>query len=398
MKVLEVNAVPYGSTGKIAKQITECINKSGNNAIFICAWSKQKRGNCERNERVAVCFLSKAIHLFMTRITGLDGCFSIIDTIHTIKMISEYSPDIVHLHIMHSSFLNNPLLFQYIIKKDIKVVWTFHDCWNFTGGCANFLINKCEKWKNGCDGCKCYNEKLARWMWKFKEKYFAGVPRMTIVTPSKWMANLCKQSMFRKYPIKVINNGIDLDIFKPTESNFNIQYNCENKYIVLGVAFGWSEKKGLDIFIELSKKLSINYQIVLVGTDDKIDNLLPENIISIHRTKNQKQLAEIYSVANVFVNPTREDNFPTVNLEAQACGTPVITFKTGGSPEGIEKDTGCIIDSDNFIELQKKIEFVCEEHPFAEENCVKHAQKYNMNDRFKEYIVLFEKLYKEELY
>lgn len=157
---------------------------------------------------------------------------------------------------------------------------------------------------------------------------------ITIVTPSEWLAGLVKESYLKDYPVKVINNGIDLNVFKPTESDFRKKYALENKYIVLGVAFGWGRRKGLDVFVELARRLDKEkYKVVLVGTDDNVDKLLPENIISIHRTQNQTELAKIYSAADVFANPTREENYPTVNMESVACGTPVVTFNTGGSPE-----------------------------------------------------------------
>lgn len=214
---------------------------------------------------------------------------------------------------------------------------------------------------------------------------------MTLVTPSEWLAELTRQSFLKDYPVKVINNGIDLSIFKPTESDFRRRYNCEDKFILLGVAFGWGKRKGLDVFVELSKRLDSNrFQIVLVGTSEAIDTQLPSNIISIHKTDNQSQLAEIYTAADLFVNPTREENFPTVNIESIACGTPVITFNTGGSPEIIDDTCGCVVDCDDIDGMERAILRIESERPYSETSCMIRAQKYDMNEKFKEYVKLYE--------
>ena len=215
---------------------------------------------------------------------------------------------------------------------------------------------------------------------------------MTIVTPSQWLAGLVKESYLKDYPVRVINNGIDVDVFKPSDSNFRVQHNIPtNKFILLGISFGWGKRKGLDVFVELANRLASNkYQIVLVGTDEKVDKLLPPNIISIHTTQNQKELAEIYTAADLFVNPTREENYPTVNMEALACGTPVLTFKTGGSPEIIDETCGSVVPCDDIDALESEIRRICETNPYSTEDCLKRAESFDMNLRFKEYVKLYE--------
>ena len=217
---------------------------------------------------------------------------------------------------------------------------------------------------------------------------------MTIVTPSKWLADLVGQSFLKDYPVTVINNGIDLSVFTPTESGFREKYGIpEEKHILLGVAFGWGKRKGLDVFIELSRRLDPDrYRIVLVGTDDAVDQKLPKEIISIHRTQNQTELAEIYSAADLFLNPTREDNYPTVNMESLACGTPVLTFKTGGSPEMLDETCGAVIPCDDVEAFQNEILRICEQYPFPAESCLKKAQEFYQNQKFKEYIKLYERI------
>lgn len=229
-------------------------------------------------------------------------------------------------------------------------------------------------------------------MWKLKRKWFSGLENMVLVTPSQWLASLCKQSFLKDYPVKVINNGIDLDIFRPRESNFREKYSLGQKYILLGVAFDWSFRKGLDVFKDLSCQLPDSYQIVLVGTNDLIDKELPDKIISIHSTNSQQDLVEIYSAADVFVNPTREDTYPTVNMEALACGIPVVTFDTGGSPEILDSSCGIVVPVDNNNEMLKSIRQVCERQHLETDTCLSRAKQFDITHRFKEYIELYEDL------
>ena len=213
---------------------------------------------------------------------------------------------------------------------------------------------------------------------------------MTLVTPSKWVADLVEQSFLREYPVVQIANGIDLNIFKPIKSDFRKKHALESKKILLGVAFGWGKRKGLDVFIDLAKRLDEAYQIVLVGTSADVDAYLPKNILSIHQTKNQQQLAEIYSAADLFVNPTREENYPTVNMESIACGTPVLTFRTGGSPEILTSETGAVVDCDDIDAMEREVRRICETKPFSRADCLKAAQAFDMHARFEEYVRLYE--------
>ena len=250
------------------------------------------------------------------------------------------------------------LLFNYIRENNIKVIWTLHDCWAFTGQCAYFSTKQCEKWKTKCHNCpllKNYPKAIidnSTWNYQKKKKLFTGLD-ITLVTLSKWLADLVKKSFLKEYQVKVINNGIDLNIFKPTKSNFRKRYNIENKKIILGVASVWDSRKGLTDFIKLSKILNEDYVIVLIGLSKKQIKSLPDNIIGITRTENQKELAGIYSIADVLLNPTYEDNYPTVNIEALACGTPVLSYDTGGSIEFVnfikDNNTKYIIEKNKVI-------------------------------------------------
>ena len=363
-KIAFINAVPYGSTGRIVNSIATVAENHNYDTFTYFSWTHvMPKSNTGKNVYVGS-YLGKAFHIITSKILGLNGYFSFLDTMRLIKKLKEYKPNIIHLHVLHSWYINLPLLFRFIKNNNIPVVWTMHDCWAFTGQCTHFIVAKCDKWKNGCYSCPQYKEypeayvDQTKLMWNKKKKWFCKIENMTIVTPSKWLSGLVNQSFLKEYPVKVIHNGIDTSIFKPSKSNIIEKYNIPtNKIIILSVAYSWGYKKGLDILIALVKRLnSTKYHFIIVGTDKKIDEQLKyNNILSIHRTQNQKELVEIYSAADLFINPTLEDNYPTVNLESIACGTPVITFRTGGSPETIIDNMGCVVNYKDIDAMEKAI-------------------------------------------
>lgn len=400
MSIIEINSSNYGSTGNIMLQIAEEARHHGYKTITCCPKSRSNEKRKINDQILIGNRVTRNFHLMLSRMTGYNGVFSVFSTLVFLKKISKEQPKIIHLHNLHNCYINLPLLFRYIKKYKIPVVWTLHDCWAFTGQCPYFTLAKCDKWKEGCHNCPSYRgypESLVdktKTMWGLKKKWFTGVANLTIVTPSKWLGNLVKQSYLKEYPVKVINNGIDLNIFKPTKSDFREKHGIlADQYMLLGVAFGWEKRKGLDVFIELSKRLDKDqFRIVLVGTDDYVDKKLPNNIISIHRTQNQTELAEIYSAADLFVNPTREENYPTVNMEAIACGTPVITFQTGGSPEIVDDETGRVVDYDNVDEMEKQIIRIANDDVMLTERCISKARMFDQTKKYLEYISLYESL------
>lgn len=399
MRICQINTVSYGSTGKIMLNISDVLHSNGDDSK---TYSMKWRSNCRAFDRHKYFgfFVENYISIKLAEFTGMNGCFATIGTHLLIKEIKKFSPHIIHLHNLHNSYINLPMLFKFIKKSRIPVVWTLHDCWAFTGHCAYFTFAECDKWINGCFDCKQYKTypksriDNSKKMYSLKKKWFCGVPNLTIVTPSEWLAKLVKKSYLKDYNVEVINNGINLDVFKPCKSDFRVKYRIfENQHIVLGVAMDWGHRKGLDTFVELYNRLpNDRYKIVLVGTNDDIDKDIPDGIISIHRTKNQIELAEIYSAADVFVNATREDNFPTVNIEALACGTPVLTFNVGGSAEMIDKSCGIAVQSDDVDSLSDSIIDVCEKHLFTEDACVKHGNIYKDICKFTEYISLYRRI------
>ena len=396
MRIVQINGGAKGSTGKIMMGIAEVARAQGHEVMCASPITTTNRDAGEDCGYYRIgTFNSRRLNVALARITGFNGCFAWFETYKLLKKIDEFKPDIIHLHNLHDSYINLSMLFSYIKKHNVPTVWTLHDCWAFTGQCPHFTIAKCDKWKVGCHNCPQYKEYPAslydntKKMWQLKKKWFTGVKNMTIVTPSEWLAGLARESYLKQYPIEVINNGIDLNVFKPTHSNFRKQYGIPgDKYIVLGVSFAWGYRKGLDCFVEMAEKLDERYQIVLVGTDDEIDKNLPQSIISIHRTQNQKELAEIYSAADVFAMPTREENYPTVNMEAIACGTPVVTFDTGGCAETVDTSTGIIVSVNEIDKLIEAIDVISQEQ-INPEVYKKKVRNYSQDLKYMEYLELY---------
>lgn len=404
VRIVQINGGAKGSTGKIMMGIADVARTQGHEVMCASPITTTNRDAGEDCGYYRIgTFNSRRVNVALARITGFNGCFAWFETYKLLKKIDEFKPDIIHLHNLHDSYINFPMLFSYIKKHNVPTVWTLHDCWAFTGQCPHFTIVKCDKWKAGCHNCPQYKEYPAslydntKKMWRLKKKWFTGVKNMTIVTPSRWLARLARESYLKEYSIRVINNGIDLNVFKPTQSNFRERYEIPaEKHIILGVSFAWGYRKGLDCFVEMAEKLGEQYQIVLVGTDDEIDKNLPHNIISIHRTQNQKELAEVYSAADVFVMPTREENYPTVNMEAIACGTPVVTFDTGGSPEMLDDKTGIVVEANDIEATKKAIKDICEKKKCNDEGYIaSYSKKNDMKKRFAEYIELYANVLEE---
>lgn len=400
MRIVQLNMTHEGSTGKIMLQIAQVARAKGHEARTYSTEAFSIRGKpapfSVPDHFFWGSFYENMLHYILGSTLGRNGCYGRQGTRRLIKELERFQPDVLHLHNLHSHCIHLPLLFRYIKKNHIRTVWTLHDCWTFTGQCPYFDMISCEKWKTGCHHCQGemnYPKSRVdntRRMFRLKKKWFTGVEDMILVTPSQWLADLTRESFLKDYPVTVIHNGIDLSVFTPTDSDFRRKYGCEDKIILLGIAFGWSKRKGLDVIIELAKRLDDKFRIVLVGGNEDVDKQLPANVISIHRTSDQQELAKVYSVADLFINPTREDNYPTVNMEALACGTPVLTFRTGGSPEIPDDTCGAIVEKDDVNEMEKQIRRICEEKPFTEAACLRRAKEFDMNTKFLEYVQLYE--------
>lgn len=389
-----------GSTGTIAEAIGELVIQQGWESYI--AFGRFPRSSKSKTIRIGSDF-DVMLHGIKTRLFDRHGLGSRKATKLLIDRIQKIEPDIIHLHHIHGYYINIELLFNYLSGADIPVIWTFHDCWSITGHCAYFDFVGCEKWKTECKICPEKREYPASFCidrstknYYLKKALFTSVKKMVVVPVSDWLKNIVTESFMKEIPIQTIHNGIDTSIFKPQNngSETRAKYGINKKFMLLGVASPWTRRKGLNDFIELSKLLNDDEIIVLVGLNNSQIKRLPGNIIGISKTENRQELIDLYSTADLFVNPTWEDNFPTTNLESLACGTPLVTYRTGGSIEAVSSETGFIVDKGDITELIKVIRNVKEtgKHSYSEACRKRAVELYSKNDRFKEYLDLYENL------
>ncbi|WP_176013738.1 glycosyltransferase [Victivallis sp. Marseille-Q1083] len=395
VRILQINVTANnGSTGRIAEGIGNAIRDAGFESRI--AWGRVGRDSSSRLIQIGNHWDCRW-HGLESRLLDNHGQASRHATGELIRQMEAIKPDIVHLHNIHGYYLNYPTLFQYLSKKDIPIVWTLHDCWSFTGHCTYFDYIGCNKWQTGCNNCPQGNSYPASWLfdrsrqnWIDKKHFFTMPRRMTLVPVSRWLAELVQGSFLNRYPFRVIHNGIDIRNFRPHNSEaVKEKYGWQREKILLGVASVWSSRKGLADFVKLANMLPSPYRLVLVGLSKKQMRRLPENMTAIPRTESIAELAELYSVAEVFINPTWEDNFPTTNLESIACGTPVITYRTGGSVESIRPDTGIIVEQGDLGGVLNAVNYTTKNV----ENCRNYALKhFRQEDRFLEYVKLYQEI------
>lgn len=384
MKVLIINGVcGIGSTGRICAETANDYEEKGYEVKIAYGRGTVPDAYKKYAVRIGNEFdvLSGVAH---TRFTDGHGFFNNYSTKKFLKWADGFNPDILWLHNIHGYYINVELLFDWIKKRpEMQVKWTLHDCWAFTGHCAHFTAAHCNQWKTQCIECTQMNQYPASYTdncksnFERKKNAFCGVKNMELISPSNWLAGLVKESFLKEYPIRVVHNKINTDWFKPTYGGFRKKYNLQDKKIVLGVSAIWNERKGLNDFFALSDMLDDTYKIVLVGLDNHQLKNLPEKIIGIAKTDSPVELAEIYTAADVFVNPTREETFGLVNIEALACGTPVVTFNAGGSPECIDASCGSVVDIDDLSEMKNEIVRICSDKPYSEQSCLKRAALFD---------------------
>lgn len=403
--LLQINTtLNRGSTGRIAEQIGVTAMTAGWNS-FIAHGARYR--NPSRLQAIQIDSLwSEWVHcgwrsLLLDR-HGLGSTLATKRLIHRIE--HEIRPDIIHLHNTHGYYLNYRVLFDYLAKTDIPVVWTLHDCWPFTGHCTHFDLIGCDRWKTGCHDCpqrNAYPSSLfvdrSEENYRLKRRLFTSLAgRLTLVPVSEWLGEIVRQSFIGNCPVRVIRNGVDTGLFKPSDTSEIIaRYALGSKWIILGVASPWSDRKGLPDFIGLRSLLSQkDYAIVLVGLSQAQISNLPEGIIGIKQTQNVQELVQWYSAADVFFNPTYEDNFPTVNLEAISCGTPVVTYRTGGSPEAVTSITGSVVEQGNLHEaLASLITHCSRNRGIMRMNCRNYAEQHFDKDFcFPKYMELYNEI------
>lgn len=364
MKIVQINSVyGTGSTGRIVKNIHSYLTQNRHKSYVFYG-----RGE-EVQEKSVYKFTSSvniAYHGLITRFFDKHGLASKNDTRKLVELLTDLNPDIIHLHNIHGYYLNYPLLFAYL--KDNysgKIYWTMHDCWAFTGHCAYYTYVDCQKWQTHCDKCpqvNAYPKSLyvdnSFENFELKKKSFNINNRLSLITPSRWLKMELEKSFLSNHQIITINNGIDKSVFKPQKSNLRSKFNLSNQFIILGVANYWDDRKGLNFFIELLDLLQNDEVIVVVGSSKFLNSFSHKKLIHIKQTNDTHELAKIYSASDVFVNPTLEDNYPTTNLEALACNTPIITFDTGGSPEAINDKFSDVVYEHSGVKLYESIKIV----------------------------------------
>lgn len=394
MNLLQINVTAnWGSTGRIAEDIGKLAIKEGWKSWI--AYGRGKPISSSNLIRIGN-DLDMRFHALQSRIFDNHGLASKKTTNQFIKSIEQIKPDLIHLHNIHGYYLNYPILFNYLKKWGGPVVWTLHDCWPFTGHCAYYDYAECNKWQTHCESCPQLRSYPASFLsdrsfknFDQKIKSFCNLPNLTFVPVSDWLKNELSKSFLKQYPAITIHNGIDLSQFHQVDV-FNKDKNTK---IVLGVASVWDRRKGLAEFEKLRTLLPPEYVIILVGLSQDQISHLPLGITGIRRTESIEQLVYLYNMADVFANPTLEDNFPTTNLEALACGTPIVTYNTGGSPESIDFETGKVVEYMNIEKFASEIISLCQNSDISKEACRARAVKlYDKNKIFKEYITLYNSL------
>jgi len=384
------------STGRIAEEIGQTAVTAGWQSYI--AYGRNERPSASKLIRVGN-DMDVRMHGVQTRLLDRHGLASKGATSKFIRQIEKIKPDIIHLHNIHGYYINIEVLFHYLKEARLPVVWTFHDCWPITGHCAHFTFVGCNKWKSQCNNCPQKNVYPTSWLvdrseknFNLKKELFTSLPNLTLVPVSKWLSGILKESYLQDYPVKIIKNGINTEVFKPSTSNaFRLKYKLENKFILLGVAISWGIRKGLKDYIELSKHLGSDYQILLVGLTHKQIEQLPDTILGIARTENVEELAEIYSTADIVLSLSYEETFGMTTVEGFACGTPGVVYNATASPELTDDSTGFVVepgDIQGLLEAINKIK-VKGKQSFTDA-CVERAHRlYRKEDRYREYIELY---------
>ena len=407
-KLLQINPVlrVSTSTGRIMQEIGELALRKGWESYIAYGQGRDGIRPCQSKIIPVGSHWSTLWHGLETRLLDRHGLASTQATRKFVKQIEELRPDIIHIHNIHGYFLNYRVLFDYLSKCGIPVVWTVHDCWLYTGHCYYYSYAGCNKWQTGCNHCPQKKEfPKSFWLDRSAQNYadkkvaFTSMPndKFVIVPVSNWIREEMRHSFLSGYEFRVIHNGINTDVFHVCETqSVASRYGLTGKHVLLGVASIWSKEKGLDDFVQMARLLNADEKIVLVGIKPEEQKRLPENILGIARTENVHELAELYSLADAFINPTWQDNYPTVNMEAIACGTPVVTYRTGGSVEAVTENTGYVVNQGDVMGLLEAARVVRQRgKAFYQSVCREYAlMHFNKEERYADYFRLYGELMK----
>ncbi len=400
MKIIQINStINAGSTGKIAEGIGDRTIQYG--GISYIAYGRSANPSSSHPIKIGNIW-DKAYHLINARIFDTTGFHSKTATKRLINQIKSINPDIIHLHNIHGYYLNIAFLFSFLKDWGKPVIWTLHDCWAFTGHCCHYQRANCIKWKTGCHHCpltRLYPQSIlfdnSRSNFKRKKEIFNLPENIRLVTVSKWLESQVEESFLKSKKIQTIYNGVNLSVFKPLDQTSLKEKNgFAGKKIILGVANVWSEGKGLKAFLDLSKLLSIDQVIILIGLSKKQIQGLPKGIVGISRTNNVSQLAEYYNMADVFVNPSIAETFGMVTAEAMACGTPSVVYNSTAMPELIEDGVGFIVPTNDIKGLNNSINkiLVLGKEQFISSCRSRAISLFDMEKQFEQYITLYKSL------
>lgn len=397
MRIAAINHLPYGAPLHVMQDIANAVWLSGGEAYTFVTNCGHENLMFPGREYIGT-YESTRRHMLMSRHTGVDGIWGRSDTRRMLARFDELGIELINLHNMLWSGVHLPMLFRYAEEKRIPIVWTLHGCWPFTGKCPHFVVAGCDRWKTGCHHCpqlrsgpECRRDNTAL-MWRWKRDWFADCRALTIIGSSNWVADRARESFLAKRDIRVIHYGINLHRFMPVESDFRQAHHLEDKTILLGVADNWLRRKGLSTMIELARRLDGRYQVVLVGTNEAVDALLPPQILSIHRLESQVELAKIYSAADIFIQPSQEETFGLVNVEALACGTPVITYDTGGCPDAVDETCGRVIPYGDLDGMIRAIESQRLTGAMSRDACLRRSRYFDVTRMGRDYMALFSEL------
>lgn len=357
MRILLVNSVyGSGSTGRICAQLASSLTHAGNDCLVVYGRGEKKPLAGESLLRVGS-DAEVRLHGAATRLLDANGLVSRRATGQLLRAMQAFDPDVIHLHNIHGYYLQFERLFDELRKCGKPIVWTLHDCWPFTGHCAYFDMAHCDRWKTGCGDCPQRGAYPASLLidgsarnWQRRQASFSGLSRLVIVTPSEWLANHVRHSFLGAYPTVVIPNGVDTAVFRPRpakEVRAALPKGIEPGQYLLGVANAWEPRKGLQDFFKLSARIAgTPRKLLLVGLNDAQLRALPSTVFGIKRTSSAQALAALYTGCAAYLNLTYEENYPTTNLEAAACGANVITYSSGGCAETLHAHSRAVPTGD----------------------------------------------------
>lgn len=397
-KILQINVTANtGSTGQIAEEIGHLVLAAGWKSYI--AYGRAARSS--RSDLVKIGSPADNLwHGLQSRLLDRQGLGSRLATDKLIRTIGSIGPDLIHLHNIHGYYLNYKILFNYLSRKDIPVVWTFHDCWPFTGHCCYYTSGDCDKWKEGCHWCPLKTSYPASLFadrseknYRDKKRSFTSLKNLTIVCVSKWLTAQIRQSFFSRYPTRTLYNGLDTHVFSP-QPGMKETHPCEKQFVILGVANIWDARKGLRDFLRLSEYLLPDETIWLVGLSASQLRGLPENIRGMGRTENRTQLARLYALADVYINFSDQETFGLTIAESLACGTPAVVYDATACPEIVSPQTGFVVPAHDVAGAVEAMRTIKANGKAAYTRACRQraTELFDKDHRYRDYIELYREL------